>query len=233
VEPNYHVQAGSGLVETWSTQQLSYDPHDWRRTWRDELKVELLSLGRDGTGNRSFLAARFESPVRDYACDAENVLFYNLSGAFAASTRDGLRFERLYSTPPASPVALSGPAIHYHHYAFSQPGVAFHGWRETSLLAQFDGIELPWLKFDSSPALVWFPMREAAIPLQATAPTEANFALRLRVELPAQAAAAANLAKPLFDGAVAAFQTALKINPQQPKAQENLNALTKHRSAVN
>ncbi len=74
MEPNYHVQAGSGLVETWSTQQLSYDPHDWRRTWRDELKVELLSLGRDGTGNRSFLAARFESPVRDYACDAENVL---------------------------------------------------------------------------------------------------------------------------------------------------------------
>lgn len=209
--PNYHVERVDGLVETWATQALSFQPKDWRREWREKLKEELLQLGRrDGAaptpGDGGFLAARYESPVRDHNRDAENVLFYNVGGAFASSTRSGLRFERLYSTPSAPPVELSGRALHYLRYEIAAPRAAFYGWQESKLLAEFDGIELPRIGSESKPVLVWFPLREAALPLVALADPRAEFALRLRAEIPLSAGSAASFVKPIFDGVIAAFQ---------------------------
>jgi hypothetical protein len=200
---NYHVQASERLVESWSIQRLPFEARGWKGAWRDELKNALRDIG--GARGGDFLAARYESPVCDYASDAENILFYNLSGAFAASTRNGMRFERLYNVSPC-PIELSAPANHYQRYALANARGAFHGWRESTVLAELVDVELPWLKWDSSPALVWFPLRAAAITVRRAAAFETPFALRLRIEVPERAGAAANIAKPLIDGVVSAFQ---------------------------
>jgi hypothetical protein len=196
---DYYVRSQDSIVETWSLKGLSFEAKGWQRKWKDELKASLLELPG------SFLAARYDSPIRDYPCDAENILFYNVGGAFATSTQDGLRFERLFSRQPC-PVELNGPADHYHRYVIASPQEPFDGWEESKLLAEFTGIELPWLKFDSNPALVWFPLRQRGVDRRGTTAAEAPFALRLRLEVPAGASAAAALAKCLFDGAIAGLQ---------------------------
>lgn len=199
---DYLVRRAEGAVETWSVKRLQFQPSGWQIEWRKELKAALRDLGASSAG---FLAGRYESPVCDVACDPENILFYNLSGAFADATRRGLRFERLFSVPP-SPLPLSRAAEHYHHYTAAEPRTPFHAWQETRLIAQFAGVELPWIKSNSNPALVWLPVRGAAAQVDKAPLRDPMFALRLRAEVPVQAGSGASLAKPLFDGVVAAFQ---------------------------
>ena len=71
VAPNYWVNADSGIVETWSTRRLRFDAKGWEREWRAELKAALRSID----SSSGFLAARYGSPMSDFRCDAENILF--------------------------------------------------------------------------------------------------------------------------------------------------------------
>jgi len=201
VQPHYIVRHAHGAVETWSVARLPFQPSGWKLQWRDDLKAALRALDA-GTG---FLSAQYDSPCLHPRCDAENVLFYNLSGAFASSTQHGLRFERGFAAR-SSPLPLSGVAEHYHQYAPAQPGTAFRGWREERPLAEFSGIELPWIKSDSDPSHVWLALRLAATRCSGAVDDPPQFALRLRLQVPTGAGCAASLAKPLFDGVVSAFQ---------------------------
>ena len=196
---NYLVRATQDVVETWSVARMPFEPKGWMREWRDALKSALRGVDVPN----GFLAGRYES-ASVAACDTENVLFYNLGGVFGASTRHGLRFERLFGTAP-SPEPLTTDAMHYHNYSVARPGEPFTCWTEANQLAAFANVTVPAVGASSNPALIWLPVRQALTRSSAASHQGRLFALRLRLEGPPVTGAAASLVKSLFDGVIAAF----------------------------
>src|SRR4030067_538679 len=75
------------------------------------------------------LEAFYISVARE-SVDAESVLLYNGGrGRFAATAREGLRFERVFAEPPGSPAIA-----HLHRYAIVPLDSDSHHWRRGGLL---------------------------------------------------------------------------------------------------
>jgi hypothetical protein len=142
------INSDGRVVEAWSVERLPLTPTGWKLKWRDKLKNELQKMLRERP--HGYLAARYDSPVCNSRCDAENILFYNLRSGFKTSTRDGLRFERFFSSQPC-PKQLTGPADHYHRYWAAEPGEPFDGWTQTELLAKFKDVELRSAQLQQQP----------------------------------------------------------------------------------
>jgi hypothetical protein len=94
------VSADHDCVELWSEQRLPFQPKDWLVDMRSDLRAALAGLrcGRD-----QVLHATFTSAITG-AFDIENVLFYNVGASyFQGNATRGIRFERSFTPPPASP----------------------------------------------------------------------------------------------------------------------------------
>ncbi len=197
--PNYLVRATRHTVETWSVARMPFEPTGWKLEWRNELKSALRGVHAPS----GFLAARYES-ASAALCDTENVLFYNVGGVFAVSTRRGLRFERSFGTP-RSPEPLSASAMHSQSYSAAWPGEPFTVWTEGNQLAAFANVTIPAIGGSTNPALIWLPIRRAMARRARSSHQGQPFALRLTLDCPLRTSAAAGLVKPLFDGVIAAF----------------------------
>jgi hypothetical protein len=150
MKPSYVVIGSGSLVEAWSTARLQFEPRDWQRQFRAELRGAASVLVANGQP----LLADYRSPVLD-SCDAENILFYNVgTRVFVAATAAGLRFERGYVVPPC-PVGLASAAQHYHCYELAPSSGAFSLWRNEARLASFGPVRLPPLSAATMPSGIW------------------------------------------------------------------------------
>lgn len=198
----FHVVAdGDGLVAAWSVARLPFDPSGWRREFRDALRAPVRALA---AGPGEVLYAAYTSADRA-PVDAENVLLYNLeAGQLAASTGDGLRFERSYRSPQASPVELNGAAGHRHEYRVVPRAAPFRHWAPTGTLMRWEAA-LPTIGALRSCAQVWRALKASAPEAPPESTSAAHFGVRIAVSLPVGATVtAATLVKPLVDGVVAA-----------------------------
>ncbi|HXH89189.1 MAG TPA: hypothetical protein VNI55_11370 [Gaiellaceae bacterium] len=191
-------------MELWSGRRLPFEPSGWLRLLRAELRVAVSQLEDDG---ESLLHALYASEQRD-ACDAENILFYNVgSTCFSASTRRGLRFERTCELPK-SPRGMVEGATHYHRYWLAPRGGEFISWQTSRTTASWEAPTLP-LTGTTKPATVWLAVKRGTRVLhhEAREPI-GRFGLRLRVGVPSVATARAiTLVKPILDGVISAFHT--------------------------
>jgi hypothetical protein len=185
MKPSYVVIGSGSLVEAWSTARLQFEPRDWQRQFRAELR-----------GAASVLVANGQPPLADYRSpvldsgDAENILFYNVgTSVFVAATAAGLRFERGYVVPPC-PVGLASAAQHYHRYELAPSSGAFSLWRNEARLASFGPVRLPPLSAATKPSGIWLALREAQAHIDGdAAQVPTTFALRLGLRLPSASAA--------------------------------------------
>jgi hypothetical protein len=141
-------------------------------------------------------------------CDAENLLFYNVGASqFKQATRWGLRFERSDKPPPTEPGAPSYE--HYYRYEFVPSERPFQHWPHLRVLACWTEVPCPIRSSNSSPAQIWWALKQAAPGMESflsSCTPSQNFAVRLVLHLPSgEKVNLAALAKPLFDGAIAAF----------------------------
>jgi hypothetical protein len=143
------------------------------------------------------------------ACDAENVLFYNLQSApsLGRAGAAGIRFERVFTEPPTAPDGLSGLA-YYHRYQTTEQRDPFTRWRPARSLAHWRNLPLPLELARYHAAQSWFRMHGGAVEIVGSATGyNAKFGLRLALHTTAAtAASAASLIKPIFDGVIASFQ---------------------------
>lgn len=187
-------------VEAWSTVRLPLTPRGEMKEFQHALRTAIAELRAD---EGELLTALYASESHELV-DAENVLFYNLgsSSAFAHSTRGGLRFERSYAPPP--PARLTD-AAYYHRYSIADETDGFAIWRVgDSPVAQFQAEPALLGSLDS--ARIWYALKRGIVDLHRPAEIAADFALRVKVVLP-QPRNADVLAKPIFDGAIAALQS--------------------------
>lgn len=195
-------------LEIWSEERLPFEPKGWLRQLRDEIRRGVYML-KDEPGRA--LSALYTSPVVQ-VCDVENVLFYNVGpGIFAALASAGLRFERVFSKPPPSPINIRKPMQHYQRYSFAPKATGFSYWKVDHLLARWQGVGYRRTAGRLDVASVWRSMKLGAgsgqvmVESMSEVPL-ARLALNVVVHIPR--GIHFNLAvaiKPIFDGIVAAF----------------------------
>ena len=192
--PDFAVIADAGRVEAWSVRRLPFEPRGTMLEFRSALRAGLAGL--DATAGR--LSCVYSSPLPDL-CDAENVLLYNVGmSSFARLTHRSVAFERA-DTLPASPVQLSGTALHHHLYTVD-PSEPFDHWRVEGVLASWEGDVPP--RVDKA-AGWWWETRAARQAISATQRADQPFGLRIQVG--GVRRSTASLIKPMLDGVIAAF----------------------------
>ena len=198
--------AGSGpLAEAWSSRRLPFEPEGWLLRLRADLRTAVAPFQ---VGAEQVLHAVYGS-ADTRACDAENILIYNLGpGYFAAAGPQGLRLDRTTAVPPA-PEPLAAATPHYHRYELVGRDAGFQHWRQDAELAAWRDIALPPLNAAPGPAPVWWQLRTGALLHHSPPPPPPpRFGLRLALTVPAGARFRLPSAlKTLIDGTIAAFHS--------------------------
>jgi hypothetical protein len=186
-------------VSAWSEQYIPYEPKDWRRGMREELKAAIGEISPNDSG----LYAVYISESSKF-CDAENVLFYNVGAkAFKDLSRNGLCFERGFSKAPTVP---DGRTMD-HYYLYDQ-GDEFRIWERDEIIANWQKSKMPAPTSTSKPHLFWYALKtgEMNCPRQEAQPKQ--FGLDITLNIPEAAwCNLAALVKPLLDGVISAFHT--------------------------
>jgi len=201
----YVISSGSNSVEVWSTERLPFEPKGWLR----QLRSDICSAVREiYCSSSQLLHAVYISPIME-RCDAENILFYNVgTGCFARQNNAGLRFERVFSQPPAPPRPTSRPALHYHRYEPVAKETVFEYWIPTRTLVRWSArMRTRHVTSSLSPAHIWYWIKCGSIEIT-TKPRKMPTQFGMRITISAPRSIVSNciaLTKPLLDGAVSAF----------------------------
>ncbi|MBE0513136.1 hypothetical protein IBX38_08815 [Candidatus Bathyarchaeota archaeon] len=202
----YVILPGSKSVEVWSAERLPFEPEGWLKRLRRDICSAIRGIY---CGPSQLLHAVYVSPIRE-RCDVENILFYNVGiGCFPRSDNAGLRFERVFSQPPAIPRPMNRPALHYHHYESVAKETGFKHWIPTKTLVRWRArIRTRFMTVLPNPAAhIWYWMKSGSTEL-ITKPHHVPTQFGLSMTIYAPSGSVSNLVallKPLLDGAVAAF----------------------------
>ena len=194
--------AGYPVVEVWVDDHIRFPP---RPAWQEDLRGEIVAYcSQLEPLAGQVLSATFSGPKPGDA-DVENFALYNVD-AFKTCASNGIRFEH-GSTVPAAP---GGAEYRFHYrYALEQRSGTFGHWQIGRTVASFDWTDLGALIGDITSAKVWWALarRESYVAEQVLAP-QTPFAVTLEVRAPRSGRQPRPdlLLKPIFDGAISAFQ---------------------------
>lgn len=194
LEP-FRVVSTPTAVDGWSRFRLPFQPRGDALDFRARLQSAIRQL--EDPGDR-ILDCVYTSAATDFV-DTENVLIYNVGpSAFSVAARNGLRLQRRFAAPSASPFEPApGGALHHHAYGFRAVDDPFDRWNDEELIASWTAV---WPKRVEVTAL-WFAIRhgEARVSRRVVG----SF-IGVRVEIGATVAVGQVL-KPVLDAAISAF----------------------------
>lgn len=199
------IMPRSDSVRVWSTERLPFEPKGWLKRLRNDICVAVRRIHCEP---RQLLQATYWSLIEG-RCDTENILFYNVgTNCFAQVSRTGIRFERVFSQPPATPGAIDIPMLHFHHYKPVDKEDGFEHWMPTKTLARWSA-RIPTRPTAKLPSLthIWHWMKCGSIEL-ISRPYQVPKQFGLSMTIRAPSSSFSNLAallKPLLDGAVVNF----------------------------
>ena len=192
-------------VELWSIKRLPFEPKGWLKRMREDLREAVLMIECDSD---EVLHATYMSNVNQ-ACDAENILFYNVGASyFTRSSSGGLRFERAFLEPPPLPRPLKERFGHYQFYGPAKRRDGFVYWRSRSKLVQWE-MSSEALGPSTSATSIWYWMKRGLGETGGVIVREpSRFGLSVTLHAPSGwVLNPAALIKPLFDGIIAAFHS--------------------------
>lgn len=103
----FEITNGPSEVNAWSEVRLPLQPKGDMLEFRQQLAAAIRAMPPSTDGQ---LVAAYTAADPHALIDTENVLFYNVGlGCFAAHTRMGLAFERVFAAPPNPPTLAVGP----------------------------------------------------------------------------------------------------------------------------
>ena len=198
------LAAGHDRVELWSTTRPPFEPKGRLKDMRAELAgaVRQLQPGEDRV-----LYADYVSSVAGL-CDVENVLFYNIGpGAFRSAMTNGVRFERSFSRPHATPSSMLEHPPHYQSYDMRDVEAGFVHWKVGAKAAEWEGVQLPALNSSTKVAAIWNAVKTATDSVWTARVVPGHFGLRIVVDVPDAAVdwSVSSFLKPVLDGLISAF----------------------------
>ncbi|MCL5949936.1 MAG: hypothetical protein M1490_05610 [Candidatus Bathyarchaeota archaeon] len=254
---NYVVCSSEDRVQVWSVDRLPFPTgtSDIFKSMRREIQQALLSMQANG----KVLHAIYISP-RGFSGrepDVENALFYNVSDVscqcFKELTKNGIRFERLFSRPP-----LSDGKPRWNHsqiYMLSPIDAEFTYWRRGRHLVHFDLnilcniFENIKTNYSVLAKFIWYWVRQSGEKVLIMVPKlpPSRFGISITIEgdknlIPNLSA----FVKPLLDGVIAAYQNhdgtnldnitiALStryLKPLNPRQDDLISFLTNNKEAI-
>lgn len=136
------------LVQAWVDDYIRFER---RPSWQVDLRNEIRSRCRQlKPSDRQVMHATFAGDKRPNA-DVENLVLYCID-LFAASGRNGIRFEYGAAVPPA-PDETQYPFG--YRYALASRTATFSDWEPVRKLASFDWITLNSFDGEKKEAKVW------------------------------------------------------------------------------
>jgi hypothetical protein len=195
----FQITSGPGEVNAWSQVRLPFQPKGEMLEFRQRLDAAIRAMPPAGAGH---LVATYTAADPDTLVDTENVLFYNVGlGCFAAHTRGGLAFERVFAAPPERPAPASWTPRHHHCYRATPLLAGFERWRPVRVVAQWGDVPLGpgALAYRE---MVWAALAHVDTLAELDGPV-GYYAIRIRLE--GVKVAVANVVKPLIDGVVSSL----------------------------
>jgi hypothetical protein len=198
--------AGAPIVEAWADHYIRFERRPpWQEELRNEIRnrCQLLKPSAGQTLNATFSGA---VPPRS---DVENLVLYNIddtSKSFKQAGCNGVRFEHGAEVPPPAPKGATYPFC--FRYALAPRPDTFIGWEQGRTLASFDWTDLGEFAGENRLAQVWLALARGDVELffPVVAP-DAKFAVKVEVRPPAgKEWVLGKMVKPIFDGAICAFQ---------------------------
>jgi hypothetical protein len=210
---DFLVLSNPNIIEIWSTKRLQFEPKGWQISLRDRIRSGLSAITVD---SNEFLQAVYISPIKE-ACDAENILFYNIGNNFFPAKLKGFRFERVFSIPPSPPKPFGKAIEHYQRYHAVPCEAKYEYWAKKGTIVEFETQCFKTTTLLENPAFVWFSIKCGSKKLDFFPSSKpAYFGLRLAVNLPFNTSKnIVSLVKPLFDGVIAAFHSHDGTNQQE------------------
>lgn len=208
---NYYIKYPSknnNVTELWSAARLSFDPKDWRRDMRKDVKNAIREMTmKEG----ELLYAHYNSPSQA-VCDIDNVLFYNVgTGAFKNICQNGFLIERGYKNV-VLPAERQEEYSHYQQYVLVEKTQKSQYWQEKRVLASWKEIVLE--KMPTRPHQYWRIMKENQMLVDAL-PYSGRYGIEIMMHMPAgHKWNFAGLIKPMLDGIIASlhFYTGDQLN---------------------
>lgn len=195
----FEIAVGPSEVNAWSDVRLPFEPKEAMVEFRDRLATAIRALP---PVEGAHMAATYTAHGRAGLVDTENVLFYNVGLAcFAAHTRKGLAFERVFADPPDLPSPSTWTPRHHHRYRQVSGITEFEHWRPLRLAAEWRDVPLASRAL-SRPETTWAELTTVDVPPGADGPLK-YYALRIRLE--GVHVSGATVVKPLIDGLVSSL----------------------------
>jgi hypothetical protein len=192
----YIISYSDNIVEAWSVQNIPFEPKDWQKEMRTDLRCSLEKIAPI-----SSLGMYEKYAVENNAyCDVENVLLYNIgTGVFRNICNSILCLEREFSSI-LPPIQVKNIMPHYYRYELiSNANLKVYSPKIT--LAEWAGLECD--KFDEKPSFYWNYIKNSLLDIQ-----HKDFNDKFGIEIKITAPRMINLTsiiKPLLDGVICAF----------------------------
>jgi hypothetical protein len=192
------VEGSSQKVELWSTRRLQFEPKDWMKVMRDDLRISLKELTPEKNGS---LYCKFSTSEQNTQFDIENVLLYNVgSGAFSHLINCNVNIERSLDINP-----LSQKFKNYHVYQYTTAENNVSYWEKVDTVLHWKNLILPSLK--DKPHEYWYKVKKLnSIIKYHSIPINTNFGIKINLGVPkGKKVNLAGVCKPILDGVISAF----------------------------
>ncbi|WP_194840956.1 DUF6946 family protein [Filobacillus milosensis] len=202
-DDNYYIKNTSNShnqkVELWSTKRLQFEPKNWMKDMRNDLKNELKQITSTENGT---LYAMFCTNDNKSWFDVENVLLYNVGvGAFSQIGDNNFIIEQSLENVPH--LNNSPKFNHYHQYNYGKDFDLY--WQKDDVLATWRDMKLSSLK--DKPHEYWYQMKLSNIETYAKSLNKnSKFGLKLNIGVPiGKNVNLTSVCKPLIDGIVSSL----------------------------
>ncbi|WP_423798201.1 hypothetical protein [Neobacillus sp. SAB-20_R2A] len=190
-------------MELWSTERLQFEPKNWMKEMRDDLRnqLKLIAPVKEGT-----LYCKFCTRENDSFFDIENVLLYNVgSGSFSHISNDHIIIERSFENLSNDKIAQT--FNHYHLYNYTSRENINLYWEKDQTAVSWTGMQLPVLP--DKPHEYWYRMKHLNLTTKLpTLTNETNFGIKINLGVPkGKRVNLTGICKPLIDGIVSAFHS--------------------------
>ena len=205
MEGNYHIDKSldsqSQLVQLWSSKRLQFEPKNWMKEMRNELRECLRQLTPIKNGT---LYCKFCTSEGHSYFDVENVLLYNVgSGSFSHISNHHLIIERTFEKIPS--IENTSVHKHYHLYKYTTGENLIPYWKKDNIVIQWNSLQLPSLQ--EKPHEYWYRMKKLickvkSLPLI----NDTNYGIKINLGVPSgKKVNLTSICKPLLDGIISAF----------------------------
>lgn len=210
---NYKIIPKDGAIRAFSKERIPYQPEDWRKNFREDLRCALSKL--KPPTEEQYLKVSYCGTDAYY--DLENILFYNIGPSHFRQIATHRIFAKKCSQQEMKTTDEGEEFPHRYAYEIcdSQNQTVF--WGKHSLAAEWEPLSISGSLSRNKPVDYWRALKEKPKKVHShyCKPQElrdSNFGVKIKLSVPkTKNVNLTSVIKPMLDGAICAFHSADEV----------------------